>query len=82
MGSDLRRVTAAQFKANCVRLMNEVVRRRRPLLITKRGRPIAKLVPADGRSIDLFGRMSSSTKIVGHIVSPIDVEWTADEENL
>lgn len=76
-------VPAAQFKANCLRLMDEVAKRRTPLVITKRGKPVAKLVPIDDDPIDLFGYMAGTIKIVGDIVSPIDdVEWTGDADNL
>jgi prevent-host-death family protein len=76
-------IPAAQFKANCLRLMDEVARRRTPIVITKRGKPIAKLVPIDDNPIDIFGRMAGTIRIVGDIISPIDdVEWTADADNI
>jgi prevent-host-death family protein len=81
--TDSRYVAAAEFKANCLRLMDEVARQRRPIIITKRGKPVAKLVPVETEAIDLFGRMAGSIKICGDIVSPIeDAGWTGDEENI
>jgi prevent-host-death family protein len=77
-----RHVAAADFKANCLRLMDEVARQRRPIVITKRGKPIAKLAPIEEEPIDLFGRMAGSIKICGDIVGPIDAGWTGDAENL
>jgi antitoxin (DNA-binding transcriptional repressor) of toxin-antitoxin stability system len=53
-----------------------------PLVITKRGKPVAKLVPIDDKPIDLFGYMAGTIKICGDIISPIDEEWTADAENI
>ncbi|HYU12485.1 MAG TPA: type II toxin-antitoxin system Phd/YefM family antitoxin, partial [Stellaceae bacterium] len=82
MDKDLPHVTAANFKTNCLRLMDEVAQRRTPLVITKRGKPVAKLVPVDNQPIDLFGYMSGTIKICGDIISPIDEEWTADAENI
>jgi prevent-host-death family protein len=80
---DNRHIGAAEFKANCLRLMDEVARERRPIIITKRGKPIAKLVPVETEAITLFGRMAGSIKICGDIVSPIeDAGWTGDEENI
>ena len=76
-------VAAADFKANCLRLMDEVARQRRPIIITKRGKPVAKLVPVEAETIDLFGRMAGSIKICGDIINPIeDAGWTGDAENL
>ena len=80
---DNRYVAAAEFKANCLRLIDEVAQQRRPLIITKRGKPIAKLVPVETEAIDLFGRMAGSIKICGDIINPIeDVGWTGDAENV
>jgi prevent-host-death family protein len=80
---DNKYVSAAQFKANCLRLMDEVAQQRRPITITKRGKPVAKLVPVEGEPIDLFGYMAGTAKICGDIISPIeDAGWTGDEENI
>lgn len=77
------RIPAAQFKANCLRLMDEVAQSRTPIVITKRGKPVAKLVPVDDKPIDLFGYMAGTITIVGDIISPIDdVEWTGDADNI
>jgi prevent-host-death family protein len=76
-------VAAAEFKAKCLRLMDEVAQQRRPIVITKRGKPVAKLVPMEREHIDLFGRMAGSIKIRGDVVNPIeDAGWTGDEENI
>jgi len=78
-----RYVAAAEFKANCLRLIDEVAQQRRPLIITKRGKPVAKLVPVETEAIDLFGRMAGSIKICGDIIHPIeDAGWTDDAENV
>jgi len=80
---DNRYVAAAEFKANCLRLMDEVAQQRRPIVITKRGKPVAKLVPVEKEVPDLFGRMAGSITICGDIISPIDEEeWTGDAENI
>jgi prevent-host-death family protein len=80
---DDRYVAAAEFKANCLRLMDEVARERRPVIITKRGKPVAKLVPIEQEPMDLFGYMAGTAKICGEIVGPIeDAGWTGDDENI
>ena len=57
-----------------------------PIIITKRGKPVAKLVPvepAEKEVINLFGRMAASIKICGDIINPIeDLGWTGDAENI
>ena len=83
MDEGSQQIPAGQFKANCLRLMDEVAQRRIPIVITKRGKPIAKLMPISEEPIDIFGRMAGTIKICGDIVSPIDdIEWTGDAENL
>jgi len=54
--------------------MDEVRSTRRPLIITKRGKPIAKLVPAEPEEDDWIGRLDGKFTITGDIVSPTD-EW-------
>jgi prevent-host-death family protein len=82
--TDHKYVAAADFKANCLRLMDEVAQQRRPIIITKRGKPVAKLVPVEEQApIDLFGYMAGTAKICGDIINPIEEEeWTGDAENV
>ncbi len=83
LAEEARQVTAAEFKAKCLRLMDEVASQRTSLVITKRGKPIAKLVPAEEKPIDPFGCMAETAKILGDIISPIDENaWTGDAKNV
>jgi len=75
-------IAAGEFKAKCLHLLDEVAQRRAPLVITKRGKPIAKLVPIDDKPIDIYGCMAGTGRIVGDIVSPLDDWGNADLENL
>jgi len=70
----MKTIPAGQFKARCLRLMDEVRSTREPILITKKGRPVAKLVPAESQPEDIFGCLKDEIKIVGDIESPI-VPW-------
>jgi prevent-host-death family protein len=67
----MRTIPAGQFKARCLRLMDEVRTTREPVLITKKGRPVAKLVPAESQPEDIFGCLRDEIKIVGDIESPV-----------
>jgi prevent-host-death family protein len=67
----MKTIPAGQFKARCLRLMDEVRTTREPVLITKKGRPVAKLVPAESQPEDIFGCLRDEIKIVGDIESPI-----------
>ncbi len=67
----MKTIAAGQFKARCLRLMDEVRATREPVLITKKGRPVAKLVPAESHAEDIFGCLKDEIKIVGDIESPV-----------
>ncbi len=71
-------IAAGAFKARCLKLMDEVRNSRVPVVITKRGEAVAKLVPVDDRPPPLFGCLRGSVTIVGDIVAPIDVAWEAN----
>jgi prevent-host-death family protein len=67
----MKKIPAGEFKAHCLRLMEEVRSTRQPLMITKRGKPVAKLVPVDDGKDDFIGRLKGIIKIVGDIESPV-----------
>jgi prevent-host-death family protein len=68
----MKKVAAGEFKARCLTLMEDVRSTREPLVITKRGKPVAKLVPADEDKDDFIGRLEGVFRVVGDIESPID----------
>ena len=73
----MRTIKASEFKAKCLRIMDEVAATGEPVTITKYGVPIAQLIPAKQRPVTLFGALKGSVKITGDIIAPIDVEWEA-----
>jgi prevent-host-death family protein len=71
-------VSASNAKTHLLQLLDKVDRTREGLVITKRGRAIAKLVPMDtepARSI--FGCMKGTFRITGDIVGPEPDIWEA-----
>lgn len=76
----MRTMGAAKFKAQCLAVMDEVQTRREPVLITKKGIPVAKLEPVgdedDPLAIFCFGGFD----IVGDIEGPVSDEsdWELD----
>jgi prevent-host-death family protein len=74
-----RQITAAEFKARCLHLLDEVQQSRRELVITKRGKPVALLVPVEQEIPQIFGRMKGTGRILGDIVGPTGEKWEADE---
>jgi prevent-host-death family protein len=67
----MKTMPAGEFKARCLRVMEEVKKYRTPVVITKKGRPVAKLVPLDVPATDVFGCMAGSARIVGDIEAPV-----------
>ena len=67
----MKTMPAGEFKARCLRVMEEVKKYRTPVVITKKGRPVAKLVPPDAPATDVFGCMAGSARIVGDIEAPV-----------
>ena len=66
----IKRIAAGSFKVHCLAVMDEVQARRETVLITKRGKPVAKLVPVEEETDDLFGFLLGKVTIVGDVVSP------------
>lgn len=75
------RIPAAEFKANCLKIMDEVEKSHDPVIITKRGRPVAKLVPVESpgaKRKPLFGYMAGEATLLGDVVSMPKTVWEAD----
>ncbi len=66
----MQEIPAGEFKAKCLNLLDEVHQQRFQIVITKRGKPVARLVPVSDEAPDIFGRMKGSIEILGDIVGP------------
>ena len=66
----MKKIAAGSFKIHCLAVMDEVQAKREPVLITKRGKPVAKLVPADNSSDDIYNFLGGKGTITGDIISP------------
>ncbi len=67
----MRSIPAARFKARCLKIMDEVKARRETVLITKKGKPVALLVPAEESTGDVFGCLAGELEIRGDITEPV-----------
>jgi prevent-host-death family protein len=69
-----RKVAAGEFKAKCLALLDEVELQHQHFVVTKRGRPVAQVIPLP---------VSAKTSLIGTVVyeqdllSPVDVKWDA-----
>ena len=76
----MKTMGAAQAKAHFLGLLDEVEQKREPVLVTKKGRPVAKVVPlsADGDPLAIY--RIGGVKIVGDIIEPANdpEDWEYD----
>lgn len=65
-------ISISEFKAKCLALLEQVSKTKKPLRITKRGKPIAEVVPPSPPKSrgNWLGCMKGTAEIVGDIVSP------------
>lgn len=76
--SGAKEITATQFKARCLRLLDEVAESGETLVVTKRGRPVVRVEPSSPRQ-DLRG----SVKLLvspEEFVKPLDVAWDVERD--
>jgi len=71
----MKRMAAGSFKAHCLAVMDEVQAKRETVVITKRGKPVAKLVPAGEERDDLYGFLRGKGTVTGDIISPAVDDW-------
>ncbi len=71
-------VPAGDFKTHCLQLIEQVRQERGEVVITRYGRPVAKLVPFEESPVSMVGYLAGSVTAYGDLISPIDEEWDAD----
>jgi prevent-host-death family protein len=76
-------ISAAEFKEKCLKLMDDVRIKHHKVVITKRGKPVAQLVPVESATQEpLLGFLKGKATITGNIVDSIHQKWTYDAENI
>ena len=75
-----RTIKASEFKARCLRPMDEVAETGEEIVITRRGRPVSRLAPCREPSEAIFGADRDVIHIHGDVVAPLDVEWEAEAD--
>lgn len=75
----MQQMAAGQFKAQCLKLMDQVQQTHEEIVITKHGQPVAKLVPVEsGSAQSILGWLQGSVDVTGDIIAPLDEAWEAD----
>lgn len=65
-----KKIAAGKFKAQCLGIIDEVQAKRQTYIITKRGKPMAQLIPVESQTDDIFGFYKGKLKITGDVVAP------------
>ena len=73
-----RTIKASEFKARCLKLMDEVADNGTEIVITKNGRPVSRLIPYRRKPDTLFGIDRGKIEIHGDLDEPLDVAWEAE----
>ncbi len=66
----MKKLPAGFFKAHCLAVMDDVQTKKESVVITKRGKPVVKLVPVEPQGDDIFGFLRGKVTITGDVVSP------------
>jgi prevent-host-death family protein len=77
-------VSAANFKANCLKYMDLVAKEHEEIIITKRGKQLVKLVPlTNEQNNNIFGLLKGTIKFNDNIIDPLnEIEWEAQNGNI
>ena len=70
IGGAMKTMAAGTFKANCLAVMDEVKAKRETVVITKHGKPVAKLVPITKDTDEIYNFLEGKGAVVGDVVSP------------
>ena len=76
----MKTIQAGKFKAQCLALLDSVAQNGEPMIITKHGKPVAKLVSYDSNKDVHENPLKGLATYIGDIISPIDEEWEAEKE--
>src|ERR1700753_3178025 len=72
----MQKIAAAQFKAHCLAVMDQVSQSGRPVVITKHGKPVVKVIPATQGEDEIFGALAGVAKITGDIQNTVPAgDW-------
>ena len=74
----MKTVSVGNFKTHCLSLINEVAQSRSIVIVTKYGKPVAKLVPFDTNKDINDKPLRGSVTFLGDVISPIDEAWEGD----
>jgi len=66
----MKKMAAGVFKANCLAVMDEVQAKRETVVITKHGKPVAKLVPVNTDTDEIYNFLAGKGAVTGDVIGP------------
>ena len=76
----MQKIPAAQFKSQCLAVMEQVANSGRPVVVTKHGKPVVQIIPIDSDEDEIFGFMAGKFRIIGDIENTIPAsDWNLPE---
>ena len=76
-----KQIGAGEFKTHCLQLLDEIHAQHISLVITKRGKPLAKLIPFTKKVPSLYGCLKGVVSINGDIVQPTGETWEVETDD-
>ena len=80
----MEEVAISEFKAKCLALLEQVRVTKRPLRVTRFGKPVAEVLPPSpsGASADWMGSLADRMEIHGDIIAPVieETDWEAGRD--
>jgi len=77
----MEEIAISEFKAKCLALLNQVSKTKKPIRVTRHGKPVAEVIPPSppAEAGDWLGSMADTMEIMGDIVSPVieEGDWEA-----
>jgi prevent-host-death family protein len=73
-----RTVPATEFKAHCLKLLEEVRATRRPLVVTRHGKPVVEISPYVTKDAASVNPLKGSIIFQGDLISPLEGKWDSE----
>jgi len=74
------KIAISQFKSHCLEIIEKLQTNGQSIIITKRDKAVAKVLPIDSKKVSLFGMLKNKAEIKANILDPIDEKWDAEHE--
>ncbi len=74
------KIAISKFKSHCLEIIEKLQVNGQSVIITKREKAIAKVLPIDTKKVSLFGMLKNKAEIKADILEPIDEKWNVEHE--